>query len=115
MRLTLLLIASSFVTACAGIPAPKTYVCVVNAANDLPVARRKCYNMETDYDADGIRKPEAKPIYRDNPTIKDLNKFMVIDGPTGTVDGQAALSAWLQKVRKHYKACDQGSQPLEQR
>jgi hypothetical protein len=103
-QLTLLSIIFSL-TACAGITKPDTDVCIVNAPNK----NRKCYNMATDYDDNGQRLATAKPVYRPNAQISDLNKFLCIDSPTGTVDGQAALSAWIQKIRQHFKDCQNPS------
>jgi hypothetical protein len=96
----LMLLFASLATGCAGVPKPKAYVCVVNA----PAQNRKCYNLETDYDENGNRKPEAKAIYRSNVTIDDLNKAMVIDSATGFEDGLAELKAYIKLLREAYEA-----------
>jgi hypothetical protein len=99
-----LLVAFSL-AGCAGIPKPKTDLCIVNAPNE----NRKCYAMDKDYDDTGKLKPGAVPVYRKNTALSDLNKFLVIDSPTGTIDGQAELKAWLQKLRSHYANCQSGN------
>ena len=63
--------------------------------------------MNTDYDENGVLKPGSVAKYRANSTVQDLNKFLVVDSPTGTVDGQSALSGWIQKLRQHYATCQQ--------
>lgn len=94
---------------CAAIRAPNTDLCIVNAAADVqPAPKRKCYNMAKDYDDQGRLKPGAVPVYRENRSVQDLNKFLVVDSPTGTEDGQAELKAWVQKLRKHYENCQNG-------
>jgi hypothetical protein len=109
-QLILLLIAFSL-SGCAGIQKPNTDLCIVNAPpGDTTTHKRKCYNMATDFDDNGVRLPAAKPVYRENPTVQDLNKFLVIDSPTGTVDGQAALQAWVQKLRQHFANCQNPQQ-----
>ena len=65
--------------------------------------------MNTDYDDNGKLDPSKPPVFRANENIEDLNKFLCIDSPTGTEDGQAALKAFLTKLRKHYANCQSGS------
>lgn len=101
--LTTLFVAFNL-AACGAIPKPNTDLCIVNAP-DGTTHKRKCYNMATDYDDNGVLLATAKPVYRENARVEDLNKFLVIDSPTGTVDGQSALSAWVQKLRQHFKDC----------
>lgn len=99
-----LLTAFSLLVGCAGIERPNTDVCIINAPN----RNRRCQNMNTDYDDNGKLNPAAKPIYRSNASIQDLNKFLCIDSPTGTTDGQAALKAYLTKLRNRLANCQNG-------
>lgn len=84
---------------CATIRAPDTDLCIVNA----PAKKRKCYNLAMDYQSDGRLKPTAKPVYRPVEKIEDLNKFLVVDSPTGTEDGQARLKAYIRALREEYQ------------
>lgn len=88
--------------ACA-VQRPNTDLCTVNA----PAGHRKCYNMADDYTDKGRLKPGATPVYRSNKTIADLNKFLVVDSPTGTIDGQENLKVYLNELREEgEKRCD---------
>lgn len=90
------------VSSCATIQRPDTDMCIVNAPNKV----RKCYNLSKDYTDDGALKPGAVPVYRAVVSIDDLNKFLVIDSPTGTEDGQARLKAYIKLLRENYeKGC----------
>ena len=89
---------------CATIKPPETELCIVNSG----AAKRKCYNLAHDYDKSGNLKPTAKPVYKPNSSIDDLNKFLVVDSPTGTEDGQARLKAYIKLLREEY---ERGCQP----
>lgn len=104
MRVTAPLVAFSLLAGCAGIPRPNTDLCIVNAPNK----NRKCHNMATDYDDKGNLIPGKPAIYRANERIEDLNKFLCVDSPTGTVDGQTELKAYLAKLRNRLANCQNG-------
>lgn len=103
-KLLMGLLTVSSLVGCASIRPPKTDLCLVNAPNQ----NRKCYSMEKDYDENGRLKPGAVAVYRKNTQISDLNKFLVVDSPTGPEDGIAELKAWIQKLRSHYANCQAG-------
>lgn len=75
---------------------------------NAPDRVRKCYNLKRDYGDDGFLKPDAKPTYRPNATIEDLNKALVLDSPhdathpnpTHFEDGIARVKAWVKKLRE---------------
>lgn len=100
LRSIKLLTLVSIISSCA-VARPNTDVCIVNAPNN----NRKCYNLKSDYNDDGSRKATAVPVYRDNKSIDDLNKAMVVDSPTGYEDGLAALKTYINQLRAHYKDC----------
>lgn len=97
-RLLILLWAAGSLSAC-GIPRPDADLCIVNAPNQ----NRKCYNLKRDYNADGSLRPGAKPTYRPNATIEDLNKSLVLDSPDGFPEGIARMKAWVRKLREASK------------
>lgn len=111
--LILLLIAGS---AACGVPRPDADVCIVIAPpEDAEYPRqRKCYNLAKDYNDDGTLKAEAKPVYRPNPKIEDLNKAMLVDSPHDAdnpnpahfEDGIARIKAWIKKLREAYENKD---------
>lgn len=108
--LILLLIVGS--SAC-GVPRPNADVCIVIAPPEDPEypRKRKCYNLERDYNDDGTLKAGAKPVYRPNEKIEDLNKALVIDSPYDAQnpnpnhfeDGIARIKAWIKKLREAYE------------
>ncbi len=95
----MLLVAFSL-SACA-IQRPNSDVCIINA----PSGWRKCYNLRTDYDDNGILKKDAKPTYRLNPDITYLNKALVIDSSSGFEDGIAFLKTYINQLRDRYEQC----------
>lgn len=94
-----LLMVFSLLCACAHIPPPDADACIVNA----PAKNRKCYNFSRDYDENGQLKPDAKPIYRSNANIADLNKAFLIDHPNGFPTGLANLKAYIKTLREEYE------------
>lgn len=103
LKSTLLLILLSIAgNGCS--PLPDVDVCIVNAPNQ----NRKCYNLKNDYNSDGTLRADAKPVYRSNVTVLDLNKALVIDSPHDEShpnpvhfeDGIARLKAWIKKLRE---------------
>lgn len=105
MRSTKLLILLSIIgSACScGVSRPDADLCVVNAPNK----NRKCYNLKNDYNDDGSLKAGAKPVYRPNLTVEDLNKALVLDSPYDDQnpnpghfeDGISRMKAWVRKLR----------------
>lgn len=99
MRLMMLFLVSSLISGCAGISKPAAYGCIVNA----PAKNRKCYSFKTDFNDDGNLKPTAKPVYRSNETIEDLNKAFVLDSDTGFEDGLARVKTTIRDAREEYQ------------
>lgn len=98
MRLLMTLLMACSTVACAAAPVerPNSDVCLINAE----AGHRKCYNMARDYDANGRLKPGVKATYKNNLTITDLNKAVVIDSPTGFEDGWARLKTYINQLRE---------------
>lgn len=94
MRQNLLLMGFSLLL--SGCPVqverPDTDLCVVNAQSE----QRKCFNLLRDYDDDGFILPGAKPIYKPNRSIDDLNKNICIDP-----DGFERFKAYVKKLREN--------------
>lgn len=101
MRLKALLTVSSIalLSSCATIKKPNVDLMIVNA----PGNKRCGYNLERDYDNSGRIKPGAKQTCRPNSSVRDLNKAMVVDSPTGFEDGLAALKAYIRQLREEYE------------
>lgn len=85
--------------ACATIRRPDTDVMIINA----PGNKRCGYNLLRDYGDDGRLLPNAKMFCRPNASVKDLNKAMVVDSPTGFEDGLARLKAYIKLLREEYE------------
>lgn len=94
LQTTLFVSFSLLLSACA-VKRPDIEVCVVNGPGEI----RKCYNLRDQYDDQGNLKPGAKPIYRENHTVMDLNKAFLVDSKTGFEDGLAGLKAWIQELK----------------
>jgi len=56
--------------------------------------------MERDYQSDGSLKTGAAAVYRRNETVKDLNKFFVVDHKDGPTVGLANLKAYIKTLRE---------------
>jgi hypothetical protein len=58
---------------------------------------KTCYNLLTDYDANGIRLPGAKPKNLPLTEIKQLNGALTFDAKS-----QKELKRFLDETRKEY-------------
>jgi len=85
----------SAVLGCGTVERPNAEICVVNA----PALHRKCYNLARDFDGNGNRYKDAKPIYRPNPDISSLNKATLIDSETGFADGIGEVLRYIKELR----------------
>jgi hypothetical protein len=92
--LMMLFLSCSF--GCAVVPRPDTDILGINA--DLSHLRG--YNLKRDYDDDGNRKPDAKPIVRPISGLADINKYMCTDPK-----GYEHLITYGKNLREEYMAC----------
>ena len=78
--------------ACGSVERPDANACWVNAAGGY----KRCYNLLSDYDQNGVRLPSAKPI--DVPvTLQSLNGALTFDAAS-----QKELKRFLDQSRKEY-------------
>lgn len=91
---TMRLIAFSLLLVGCDVPRPNTDLCGVNAQK----LERRCYNLKTDYDRDGNRKPNAKPKIKPARDVYDLDRNFCTDP-----DGFAELKAYIKKLREAAK------------
>lgn len=56
---------------------PDSWVCGVNAA--AKPAKLRCYNLKSDYNDDGTRRPDAKPYEIFISELKDLQGWTCVD------------------------------------
>jgi hypothetical protein len=79
--------------ACGSVERPNANACWVNAAGGY----KRCYNLLTDYDANGIRLPGAKPKDVPLSSIKELNGALTFDATS-----QKELKRFMDETRKEY-------------
>lgn len=103
MQLIKLLIVSSIICALNGcailqrlldpsIERPNALLCVVNAPIGSTTPHKDCWNMKTDYDANGKKLPGVKPMVMPLNSLNDLNKTFSMDP-----DSWAAFIAYTKK------------------
>lgn len=92
-QLTICLLVCSFLVSCGSIERPDANACWINAAGNY----KRCYNLLTDYDKNGIRKPDATP--KDIPLngISSLNGALTFDSKS-----QKELKRFLDESREEY-------------
>lgn len=97
MRLTILLSISSLaLMACHTVERPNSMVYGVNGA----AARLEGYNIKSDYDENGIRKPEAELKLRALPEgLRSMNGAICFLPPNGEDEGTAGVKRWLAELR----------------
>lgn len=92
---TILSITCSALAGCSTIPRPDTDLCSVNAGAEY----QRCYNLKRDYTNEGVRKPDAQPVFKPAHTIADLDKNFCTDP-----QGMANLLIYIQELRKAFDA-----------
>jgi hypothetical protein len=75
---------------------PDTDVLIVNA----PGGYLRGYNLKRDYDKDGNRNPDAKPIIKPASSLNDINKYACTD-PKGLEN----LTVSVRILREELKNC----------
>jgi hypothetical protein len=81
-------------TACQNVERPNANACWVNASGGY----KRCYNLLTDYDSNGIRLPNAKPKDVPISELKHLNGALTFDASS-----QRELKRFMDESRKEYK------------
>jgi hypothetical protein len=100
MRSTTLLSIFSIVIlgACVSVQRPNAIVYGVNGGANPP--RLEGFNVKTDYDSNGARKPDAELKYRALPNgIKSMNGAICFMPPLGEDEGIKGIKRWLTETR----------------
>jgi hypothetical protein len=88
---------------CASVQRPNSFIWGVNGS----ASRLEGYNIKTDYDENGVRRPGAKPVLRSLNGLRDLNGALLIL-PAKTNDplkdeGTRGVKRWFQDMRDYSK------------
>lgn len=100
MRLTTLclvfsLLAISFgLVGCATIPRPDSDLGGVVVNSDGATGKFRSYNLKTDYDDNGVRRPSAKPKEKPINSLRDLIGYTCTDAK-----GLKNIKTWLSDMR----------------
>lgn len=95
MRFLMLVSICSVLVACGDVKRPDAMACWVNAAKQ----EKLCFNMLTDYDKNGVRKPDAKPKRLPVANLNELNGYLVFDN----VQAQTEVKRYLDESRRAYQ------------
>jgi hypothetical protein len=100
VRLLMTSFAIFSLVGCASEQRPNSYACGVNGAK----ARLECFNIKTDYDDNGVRKPDAQALIVPLPAgLLNLNGAICFLPPKGHDEGIRGLKRWLGDVRDYAK------------
>ena len=79
---------------CASVERPNAEICGINAKS----SQLRCYNLKSDYDADGYRLPDAKPVVKPIASLMSLNGGMYL-----SKSDIAPVQAYIDAIRRLYK------------
>lgn len=77
---------------------PDTPICWLIYNDFSDTLSKGCYNIRNDYDDNGYRKKNAKPVVTIIKSLKDLDQHFIT-----TAAGFVRSQAYLEKLKNHYK------------